>query len=153
MSNVSFDIKDSTDLYNMLLQDYDEFKRNKISSRFAIHCAIISWHLADWIYKEYEKNNFNTLTDYQKTIKSNCPSLKIMQDITNGSKHLFFKTEYKPEVIRTNLHKGAFQSNAFQNNAFDTDMLEIEMKDGTKLKFEDEIDKVVKFWKKYLKIP
>ncbi len=150
MSDFSFDINNSLDLYNKLLEDYEEFTKGSISSRLAINCAMTAWHLVDWIYHEYaDKSRYSSIGKYQAEMKSKCPSLQIMQDITNGSKHLLI-TKYPSKVRKTNLHKGAFQNDAFQNNAFDTTMFEIEMQDGTKLKFEDEIEKVIDFWKIYL---
>ena len=69
-----------------------------------------------------------------------------MQDISNGTKH-FTITKYPPSVKNTELHKGAF-SNAF-SRAFDISALEIELTNGTKLYFEDEIEKVINFWENY----
>lgn len=150
MSTFSFDIKDSIDFYNKLLEDYEEFKKNSISSRLAINCTITAWQFVDWVYIEHaDKSRYSKLGNFQADMKLKCPSLQIMQDITNGSKHLIL-TKYTPKVRKTNLHEGIFDSNIFDDNIFDTSMLEIEMQDGTKLKFEDEIEKDVAFWKIYL---
>ncbi|MGV3630880.1 MAG: hypothetical protein ACO1O6_06730 [Bacteroidota bacterium] len=151
MSNLSFDIKTSRDFFLKLQEDYSEFRKNRTSSRIALNCAMTAWHLTDWIYNEYKsqlESNFATLTAFQQEMKNLCPSLQIMHDLANGSKH-YLLTKHKPIIEETNLHKGAF-SNAFSRD-FDISTLDIKLNNGKKIYFEDEIKKTLYFWATYLK--
>ena len=149
MGNLSFDIRTPVDFFQKLKEDYSEFTKDKTSSKLASDCAVKAWHLAEWIYKEYNASlctQFPSFFSYQQNIKLKCPSLQYMQDISNGTKH-FTITKYSPSVKNTELHKGAF-SNAF-SRAFDISVLVIELSNGTKLYFEDEIEKVIDYWESY----
>ena len=47
MSDFSFNIKTTEDFFKILLEDYKEFNANRTSSRHALHCAIIAWHMTE----------------------------------------------------------------------------------------------------------
>jgi len=115
MSNLSFEIKTTEDFFKMLIEDYKEFCVNRTSSRHALHCAIVAWHLTDWAYKEFIKptTQFKGKQDkknhwkyFLKEIKDSCPELQIMNDITDGTKH--FSLDRPSKIKETNLHNGAF---------------------------------------------
>lgn len=150
MDELSFDIKNSLDFYNKLLEDYEDFLNNKTSSRIAINCAMTSWHLADWIYNEFNevlRDDFEKLKDFQNYIKQQCVSLQVMHDITNGSKH-YLLIRHNPTIKETNLHRGSFDSSF--DRSFNISTLDVELKNGEKKYFEDEIKYVINFWKEYL---
>ena len=150
MNELSFDIKNSADFLNKLLEDYRDFCKDKLSSRIALNCAMTAWHITDWTYNEFNEQltrQFKTLGSYQQKLKDQCSSLQVMHDLANGTKH-FKLTKHQPVIKGTSLHKGSF-SNDFSRD-FDISTLEIELKDGTKIYFEDEIENTVKFWKEYL---
>ena len=149
MPDLSFNIRTTNDLFNKLLEEYKEFLKNSTSSRHAINCALTAWHLIDWIYhNDHElSKKYSELKEFQQELKSLCPSLQIMHDIANGSKHNSLKW-HKPIIKETRLYKGSF-SNDFSRD-FDISSLDIELTDGTKIYFEDEIKNVVDFWTKYL---
>jgi hypothetical protein len=150
MSNLSFDIKTTSDFLKKLLEDYKEFCRDKTSSRAALNCAITAWHLTEWTYIEFQHqiaNQFTTLGLYQKYLKAQCPSLQIMHDLTTGTKHFLLKS-HSPVIKDTTLVKGSFSIDFDRD--FDISTLNIELNDGTKSNFEDEIGIAVNFWMKYL---
>lgn len=147
MAAHSFDIKTSEDFYKKLLEDYKDFVDEKTSARVAINCAMTAWHLIDWIAAEKELAK-SELSSLKYEFKNQCPSLKTMQDISNGSKHCNI-TEYTPSTCDTKKHIGDF-NNGF-NNDFDITRLTIVYKDGSNMRFEDEIEKVILFWNKYFK--
>ena len=152
MNDLSFDIKTSKDFFNKLLTDYDEFSSNTTSSRVALNCAMTAWHLTEWIYSEFNQslcNHFTTLALYQQDLKRQCTSLQIMHDLANGTKH-YLLTKHRPIVKETNLHQGTFDRTF--DRTFDTSTLKIELNDGTKIYFEDEIKKAINFWKQYLQL-
>jgi len=150
MSDLSFDIKTSEDFFKKLQEDYKEFCIDKTSSRVALNCAMTAWHLTEWIYNEYNSqliSNYSTLTAFQIDIKRQCPSLQIMHDIANGTKH-YLLTRHRPIIKDTTLHQGAFSSDFSRD--FDISTLDIELNDGTKIYFEDEIETSINFWIQYL---
>lgn len=150
MSNLSFNIKTTSDYFKKLIEDYKEFCKDKTSSRAALNCAISAWHLTEWTYNEFQfqmSNQFTTLGLYQKYIKAQCPSLQIMHDLTNSTKHFVLK-RHKPIIKDTTLNLGSF-SNDFSRD-FDISTLNIELNDETKSCFEDEIETAINFWMKFL---
>lgn len=151
MNDLSFSIQTSEDFLKKLLEDYEEFKLNPISSRIALNCAITSWHLTEWIFNEYKHlfAQYNNLGMYQGAIKQLCPSLQIMHDLANGTKH-YVLTKHNPIVNESNIHQGGF-SREFSRE-FDISYLYLLLKNGTKLIFDDEIQSVVVFWKQYFKL-
>ncbi|MEZ9392872.1 hypothetical protein AB4222_13310 [Vibrio splendidus] len=137
----SFDIKDSKDLYHEFKSRSEKYHADKMSSGNAVICAILSWHIVEWIYQEYGSSlkDFSTKRKFQDHVKLECPSLSYMQDIANGSKHRGI-TMYTPAVKETKSHKGAFSS-AF-SKAFDVSSLRIELENEVFVYFDDELDKV-----------
>jgi hypothetical protein len=149
MNELSFDIKQSKDFFHKLVQDFAEYSIDKTSSRVALNLAMTGWHLTEWIYNEFNpilRPRFQTLGIFQNNIKQQCQSLQIMHDLANGTKH-YLLTRHTTVIKESNLHRGAF-SNAF-SRAFDISTLRISLKDGTVLYFEDEITKVIDFWREY----
>lgn len=150
MNKLSFDIKSSKDFLQKLIEDHEEFINNSTSSRIALNCAMTAWHLTEWIYHEYHellKTEFSSLTAFQTKMKEKCPSLQIMHDLANGTKH-FKLTRHKPSVSSTILHQGAFSSDFSRD--FDISTLDITLNNGTKVYYEDEIDFCINYWNKYL---
>lgn len=110
-----------------------------------------AWHLSEWIFWEFEKQNFTNhqsqkknVREFQDRVIAICPSIKLMNDIADGSKHYKLNSS---RGIKTKMHGGSF-SQAF-SRAFDISVLLIIHPDGTELYFEDEIEKAVNFWKDY----
>lgn len=146
MSELSFDIRNSSDFFKKLLEDYNEFKKDDTSSRVALNCAMTGWHLIDWVYFEFMTTKYSSLIEFQKELKCQCPGLQILQDITHSTKHHTL-TRHNPSIKTTNLHKGDFGKDFSRD--FDISSLEIIKKDGTKLYFDKEMEKVIDFWNVY----
>ena len=136
----SFDIKSSQDLYLEFKTRTEDYRKDKMSSGNAVICAILSWHIIEWIYQEYDSTltKFSTKRKFQDYVKRECPSLSYMQDIANGSKHRGI-TMYTPAVKETKSHKGAFSSGF--SNGFDVSTLRIELENQVFVYFDDELDK------------
>jgi hypothetical protein len=149
MPNYSFDIKNSQDKLNNLLLKYNEYLENDISTSKAVELSVDSWHLVDWVFEEFIRPNSNlTLENFREILYPKCPSLKLMHDIANGSKHSKL-TRPKASIKLTRVHDGDFSNDDFCSEDFDTSRLEIELEDGTILFFPDVIEKVIAFWKSY----
>ena len=150
MNELSFNIKTTEDFFKKLIEEFNEFQTDRTSTRVALNCAMTAWHLTDWVYNEFNGqliSQFRTLASYQQELKQQCPSLQIMHDLTNGTKH-YFLTRHRPVIKETKLHKGSFSSDFSRD--FDISTLDIELNDGTKIYFEDEIENAISFWKNYL---
>jgi len=145
MGSFSFDIKTSEDFYKKLKEEYKEYLSNTTSSTYALNCTISSWHLVEWAYKE-TNGNFRNLRAFQNHMKDLCPSLQLMQDLTNGTKHTEI-TFYESSIARTDLYEGTFDDTF--DDTFDTSQLEIELKDGRVLYFKDVIELVIEHWDNY----
>jgi hypothetical protein len=52
-----FDIADSAQFYRMVVADYDEFIAEQHSARRALHCAISAYHLHEWVWADWLKND------------------------------------------------------------------------------------------------
>lgn len=147
MSDLSFEIKNSTDFLRKLLEEYKEYEKDYTSSRVALNCAMTAWHLSDWVFYEFIKKDASELPKFQKELKILCPELQIMQDITHSTKHHTLD-RHKPSIDKTGLHEGDFDGDDFSTD-FDVPGLEIIKKDGTILYFDEEIKKVIDFWNGY----
>lgn len=146
-SKYTFENKTSQGKFNELLHQYNEFLNDETNSSKAEELCKNAWHLVDWVFEEFQNIHLTrSIGDFRDTLYPQCESLKIIHDIANGSKHNKVSRP-KASIRSTNKHLGPF-SNIFSRE-FDQTCLEIIMEDGTILLFEDEIGKVVEFWKNY----
>ncbi|MBC8052029.1 MAG: hypothetical protein H7Y13_03095 [Sphingobacteriaceae bacterium] len=143
----SFDTRTSEDKLKELLNQYEDFKQNNTSSAKAAELSTNAWHLTDWVFEEFKVVHLMlTLGDFRETLYPECPSLKIMHDIANGSKHSKVSRP-KALIKETKRRIGPFSS--VFSRAFSQTTLQIEMADGCILYFLDEIENVISFWKSY----
>ncbi len=143
MANHSFEIKTPQDFFQALLEQYEEFKANPLSSRYAILCAILCYHLKEWVVKSDLNCTKDELNNrIERT--GNRARFNLFRELCNGSKHVTIKKENEKTVNETFKHNGAF-SNGF-SNGFDVSGLHIEMQDGSIYYFEEELEKAVNFW-------
>ena len=157
--SLSFEFKDSKSLFDNLLAEFADFEANPTKSRFAMNCAINSWHLTDWTFQEFYKadnrfqdwdeidkhgckRKFYGVMKYQHHCIKECPELEYMRLITNGSKHCILNDKQRLET--TKLHEGVF-SQEFSRE-FDTSRLIIEDK-GNELDFHSILEKTIDYWK------
>jgi hypothetical protein len=144
MTNYSFSIKNSEDRFKALLRLNDEFLADQNSTEKAESLALNSWHLIEWVYAD--NNNNISLADFRETLYPQCESLKLMHDIANGTKHRILS---RPKAdIKDTRFDGDFCEDDFGDD-FNTGVLEIELNTGQVLRFGDEIEKVIIFWKTY----
>lgn len=155
MSNYSFNIKTSKDLYRKLFEDYEIFLADCISSSKALNCAMTAWHLCEWTCEEFilldsdrkdKKVIKKAHESHRNELIKNCPSLAIMRDLIDGTKH---HTIDRPQKVikQTDLHQGTFD-NTF-DWTFDTSRLVILQVDGREVYFLNEIKIAVNFWNRY----
>ena len=147
MGSLTFGTDTAKDKYQEFLEEYAEYKNDETSVKKASNLATTAWHLVDWSFEDYKLiHNIEKIGDFRETLYPNCSSLKIMHDLANASKHKNLDRP-KANLKNTERHIGAF-SREFSRE-FDTTYLAIELMDGTKLDFEEEVDKVKIFWDNY----
>lgn len=145
----SFEDKNAQDKLKDLLNQYTEFKNDHGSSAKASDLVTNAWHLIEWVFEEFQQQlQVSSITDLRETLYPLCPQLKIMHDLANGSKHSIV-TRPKAPISGTSKQFGAFSSQ-FSNDFSKTALL-IQMQDGSRLYFDDEIKIVMQFWKDYFK--
>lgn len=114
-------------------------------------CAVKAWHLCDHVWQALgPKSSFASLRKIRDHAKSSCPELAYLQDICTESKHAVI-TRYEPRINAARHHIGDFSREDFSSEDFDTSRLEIELRDGHTVPFEDVIRRAVDFWADFFK--
>jgi hypothetical protein len=147
MATYSFDMKNHHDLFKKLDAEFADLTNDSLSSRHAMNFALTAYHMLDWV-REHElhfKEKSDEDQKFRKAVYNKCPAMKVMKDLTNGSKHVNI-TQYVPKVKDTKVHDGTFQDDAFQSSAFDVSALLVNMTDGTVHKFTDVAKSTMDFW-------
>jgi hypothetical protein len=104
----SFDIKPPADFLAALQQDLKDFEQNQ-SSRHALHCAFLGWHMHEWVWGQMLKGDpslqkkvfgcyFDGIGKFQKHVRRECPDLEALQGVAEGSKHLGTSAQVKGTV-------------------------------------------------------
>ena len=89
----SFEIRTAHDYLTELVHaSYKEYVADQLSSRKAIGCAIFAWHLNEWVWAQHKAQlrvrlSLKKYEDYRRFLFTECPELKVIQDLANGSKH------------------------------------------------------------------
>jgi hypothetical protein len=52
-----FDINNSRDFYQKLLEDFDDYMQQQDSARHAMNCAITAHHMVDWVWGDFVKGD------------------------------------------------------------------------------------------------
>lgn len=165
--NYTFEIRNSKSFYEKLLAEYNDFDKDHLNPRYAMNCAINSWHLSDWTFQEFFKsdNRFQTsyeiiggnkkqisgLSKYQKYVLNICPQLKHMRSITNGTKHCISNKAINSE--KTEKYIGDYDPSNFCRHDFDVARFIIKLKNGSSIDFEESLLKTIEFWKKFVENP
>lgn len=163
-SNLAFDFKDSKEMLQNLLEEFEDFKINSLKSRYAMNCVINSWHLTDWTFHDYFSNDLifqdeekidkkgckkviSGLLKYQQYTKKNCPELEYMHLIANGVKHCRLRnTNIDQKIVH---HKGEF-TNEFSRE-FNISRFIIVLGNNDSLDFYTTLEKTIEYWKGVLK--
>jgi len=92
-----FSVATAKDFYAIVVEDFNDLMVEKDSPRRAMHCAITSFHLHEWVWAEMCRDK--ALMErvgiakrdkelFLEWIDSKCPFFAGVQAIANGSKHL-----------------------------------------------------------------
>lgn len=102
-----FDITTATDLYRVLVEDFDEFMATMHSSRRALHCATTAYHLREWVWHDWlehdnvsrsrigvaDENGFNAW------VNRSCVWFPVVRQIVNGNKHFTSQAAFDTMLV------------------------------------------------------
>jgi hypothetical protein len=165
---LTFEFNNSKKIFENLLEEYSDFDKQPLKSRFAMNCAINSWHLTDWTFQEFfindirfqdkvsvdKKDNDNFVQGinlYQQYLTKLCPELEYMRLITNGTKHCILKDKNRKEKTITKV--GDFCSSDFSRHDFNVTRFIIEIDKDKHIDFEKTLLKTMEFWKEFVIAP
>ena len=148
MANYSFDLNDHHEYLKKLEAEFADLKGDPISSRHAMNFAMNAYHMLEWVWEHEPQidQKFSDNSKFRAAVYRKCPAMKVMRDLSNGSKHTNIKLTQNPTVASTEVHEGAFQADAFQADAFDVSALLVNMADGTSHNFIDDAIAAMEFW-------
>ena len=128
----------------------ERFKRDELNADLARECAGKAWHLCDHAFKALGANSgFGKLRTLQEHVREACPELAYLQDICIESKHAQI-TMYTPRIDAARVHVGDFSGEDFSSADFDTSRLEIVVRGGKAVSFNDVVDRAVEFWSDFM---
>ena len=153
----TFEIENSKGFFQKLRDEFSDFDKAHLNPRFAINCAITSWHLTDWIYQEFFKKDLrfqdskengkyiSGLVKFQEFLKISCPELEYMRMITNGSKHCKINQKHK-----TITSSGDFSPYDFCRHDFSVPRFVIINENEEEIDFEKLLVATIKYWENLL---
>ncbi len=157
---LSFEILNSKDFLEKLINEYDDFDKEHLNSRHAINCAINSWHLTDWTFQEFHKNDSrfrktnidnkkeSELFKYQNYLKEVCPELEYMRIIANGIKHC--KISLKGKDSETLVSPGDYSQYDYSRHDYLVPKFIIKLENNKEIDFESVLLKTIDFWKTFI---
>jgi len=152
-----FDINNSRDFYQKLLEDFDDFMGQQDSARHAMNCAITAHHMADWVWGDFLKSDdalktklsIKSKDDFMRWIDTQTIWYGLLQGISNGSKH-FIREQAKGRVKVEGWGMGGYGEGLFGSS-----YLAIGVNAGTEvwqsIPLSMLIEVVVRFWRDFLR--
>jgi len=144
--------------FQVVDQDYADYKGHPTSLRLAYHLAVSLFHLRDWTFAEHSgAANWpyaTTIGNYQRDLENLCGDFGYMRDLANAVKHKELDASKKPStqmvgLANTEVSMAAFQPSAFQGNAFQTRTVIVsETAPAKHVDFEKAADAVMSMWNK-----
>ncbi len=103
--------------------------------------------LFDWVTDEYSDLGYGDKESCSESIYRSCPNLKAIRDFSNRAKHGGRLYENRKPYLKNGKRRGGF-SRAF-SRGFQWARLQLVLKDGTVLNYEDVVDEVIRFWEDF----
>jgi hypothetical protein len=154
----SFEIQTPEELLATLKEDFAELQANPKSSRYAIHCAFLGWHLHEWVWGKKFKSDWAARKraftpvprgkdDFVAAVRNECSDLEIMQGVAEGSKHLGTTAAVAGTV--DDLHNAMPGRAMFGHMMLGSaGVLGVQMSDGKVVEFLPAVQRVVAYWEK-----
>jgi hypothetical protein len=152
----SFSFHSANDLLGALKEDLSDLEANHNSSRHAIHCAFLGWHMHEWVWATKFKGDagaqrrvfgceFTKLKDFALRIRQNCVDLEVMQGVAEGSKHLGTNAAVTGTV--DNLYNAIPGCATFGQMILGSPgVLGVQLDDGSMVEFLPAIRTVIEYW-------
>lgn len=156
----SFQIQTPEELLATLKEDLAELQASPKSSRYAVHCAFLGWHLHEWVWGKKFKGDWaarkraftpvpREKEDFVATVRKQCPDLEMMQGVAEGSKHL--GTTAAVEGTLDDLHSAMPGGAMFGETMFGSaGVLGVQMSSGDLVEFLPAVQRVVAYWDKVI---
>ena len=143
--------------FQVVDQDYADYKQDPTSLRLAYHLAVSLFHLRDWTFAEHSgAANWpyaTTIGNYQRDLENLCGDFGYMRDLANAV-HKELDASKRPStqmvgLANTEVSMAAFQPGAFQGNAFQTRTgIVSDTAPAKHVDFEKAADAVFSMWNK-----
>lgn len=109
-----FDIRTSHDFYAMLVADFDDYMSDPQSTRRALHCAITAYHLREWVWHDWLKDDqqvqqalgIKDEASFNAWVNQSFPWFPIVRELVNGTKH--FEPRHDFETLKVGVVPFAF---------------------------------------------
>lgn len=90
-----FNVATSKDFYAVLVEDFDDLMAEPDSVRRTLHCAITAYHLRQWVWKDWLKDDeavkkalgVSSKDFFNYWINRACVWFPAVRDLANGTKH------------------------------------------------------------------
>jgi len=151
-----FDITNSRDFYQKLLEEFDDFMQQLASSRHAMNFAITAHHMADWVWGDFVKGDpalkaklgIKTKDDFMAWIDTQTVWYRVVQGISNGSKH-FIRENAKGTQKNEGWGMGGYGQGPYGQSHLAIAVSETEPKN---LEVSMLFEVVVRFWRDFLRL-
>jgi hypothetical protein len=134
--SASFDIKTPSDfLERMVLPQYDDFLTNNASSRYALLCIVVAYHMYEWANnrQEFTKVDFEARYSAETHLVG---SFELARRLVNGTKHFKNRIETKTQTGFSSAFSEEFRR-----------PLSIVRDDGSETSADSLLREIVEFWK------
>lgn len=90
-----FGMNNSRDFLSKLEGDFSDWEKEPGSSRLALNCVLTAYHMHDWVWNDWVKEDASLLSklgvhdksSFQKWLLSNCIWFHWVEELANGTKH------------------------------------------------------------------
>jgi hypothetical protein len=150
-----FDMVNSRDFYQKLVEDFDDFMSNIASARHAMNCAITAHHMADWVWGDFVKGDealklqlgVRDKDGFMQWIDGQTVWYSLVQSISNGSKHFIRKTAGGTQKVE------GYGMGGYGQGPYGKSYLAIEVSptDPKNLEVSMLLEVVIRFWRDFLR--
>jgi hypothetical protein len=150
-----FDISNSRDFYQKLLEDFDDYMSQQDSARQAMNCAITAHHMADWVWGDFVRGDaalkaklgIKDKDDLMAWIDGQTVWYGLVQGISNGSKH-FIRKAAEGTVKVQGYGMGGYGQGPYGQSYLAIQVSETDPKNFTIAQL---LEVVIRFWRDFLR--
>jgi hypothetical protein len=151
-----FDINNSREFYQKLLEDFDDYMHHLDSARHAMNCAITAHHMADWVWGDFIKGDaalkaklgLKDKDDFMRWIDSQTVWYGVVQGLSNGSKHFIRKAAEGTQKVE------GWGMGGYGQGPYGMSYLAIEVSatEPRYLPMDQLLEVVIRFWRDFLRM-